>query len=192
MPSDQPPRDDKKKKNRGNPWGKPSGEDRGPWGGSVPPRGQTPPPRGPGRGAPQGPDLDQIFSSFQNNFRGALPPGLQGFPLSLAALGLIALLWLASGLFVVNPGENAVVQRFGAWTRTQAEPGLGYHLPVPIEKASVLNVQEIRRLSIGLNEAQVRSGAGDRRVLPEESLMLTSDRNILDLSLEVQCEAWMG
>lgn len=185
MPSDQPP-EDKKKKNRGNPWGRPQGSDNNgasPWGGNQRPTGL--PPRGPNRDQ-QPPDFDEMLARLQDNIRSLLPQNMQNIPLALAAVVLVAVLWMASGLYIVNPGENAVVQRFGAWNRTQADPGLGYHLPAPIETVSVVNVQEIRRLGIGFADTFARSGMNEKRSLPEESLMLTSDRNILDLNLEVQ------
>lgn len=154
---------------RPNPWGRPGNDERGgpqaPWGGST---GQEPP------------DLDRLLRRAQDNFRSVMPG--QGGPEKLMGLAVIVLvaLWLGSGLYVVNPGENAVIQRFGAWTRTQAEPGLGYHLPFPVETAQVLKVQEIRKMTIGFLDV------GAKRDLPEESLMLTADRNIVDLDLVIQ------
>ena len=173
-------RDDRDKK---NPWGAKGGskggsrhgnDDRGPWG------------SGGGRGGNDGPDLDEMLKKAQANFKDVMPGGFNGAPLiGLIVVGVIAL-WLASGFYVVNPGENAVVQRFGEWTRTQAEPGLGYHWPTPVETASVINVEEIRKMNIGFLESYARNGASARRDLPEESLMLTSDRNIVDLDLVIQ------
>jgi len=73
--------------------------------------------------------------------------------IGLAFLAVVAL-WFASGFYIVNPGEYAVIQRFGAWDRTQAEPGLGYHFPAPIETSDVINVQEIRKMTIGIKSAE--------------------------------------
>lgn len=132
------------------------------------------------------PDLDEMLRRAQENLRGFLPGNMDSFKIvGLAVVGVIAL-WLASGFYVVNPGENAVIQRFGAWSHTQTEPGLGYHLPVPIETATILNVQEIRKMSIGYAEGFTRTGTAGQQDLPEESLMLTSDRNIVDLDLVIQ------
>ncbi|MEZ5919324.1 MAG: protease modulator HflK [Alphaproteobacteria bacterium] len=65
------------------------------------------------------PDLDEMLRRAQENFREVMPGNLGGG----AAIGLFLLavvaLWLASGFYIVNPGEHAVVQRFGAWSRTQ-------------------------------------------------------------------------
>lgn len=171
-------RDDRDKK---NPWGRPGNDDRGPWGPGGNGRG------GGGRGdGPEPPDLDEMLRKAQENFRNVMPGGLSGAPIIGAVLVGILALWLASGLYVVNPGEHGVIQRFGAWTRTQTEPGLGYHLPSPIETVSILNVEEIRKMNIGFMDTFSRNGADGRRDVPEESLMLTSDRNIVDLDLVIQ------
>ncbi|MBL4805614.1 MAG: FtsH protease activity modulator HflK [Alphaproteobacteria bacterium] len=171
--------DDRDKK---NPWGKPGNDDRGSWGSEGGKRGG----RGGGGGGSEPPDLDEMLRKAQQNFRSVMPGRFQGAPIIfILIIGIIAL-WLASGFYVVNPGEHAVIQRFGAWSRTQAEPGLGYHMPTPIETATVLNVEEIQKMNIGFIEAFSRNGASSRRDLPDESLMLTSDRNIVDLDLVIQ------
>jgi len=176
-------RDDRK-----NPWGSKNGstggsksgsDDNGPWGGN---RGGN---RG-GRGGGNDPDIDEMLRRAQENFKGFLPEKFQGAPIiGLVLIALVAL-WLASGFYVVNPGENAVIQRFGEWKRTQAEPGLGYALPTPIESVTVINVQEIKRMNIGFTQGFARNGGNTRRDIPEESLMLTSDRNIVDLDVVIQ------
>ena len=169
-------RDDNDKR---NPWGRPGNDDRGPWSGGG--RGN-----GRGGGGQEPPDIDEMLRKAQDNFRSVMPRGFQGAPLiGLIVIGILAL-WMASGFYVVNPGENAVVQRFGAWARTQADPGLGYHLPAPVETAAILNVQEIRKMNIGFLEAFSRNGTASRRDVPDESLMLTSDRNIVDLDMVIQ------
>jgi membrane protease subunit HflK len=167
--------DDRKKKKK-NPWG---GEidngGRNPWGGSGSHGNGEPPP-----------DLDEMLRRAQDNFKNVIPQGIGGGRfLLLGVLGLIAL-WLASGLFIVVPGENGVIQRFGAWSRTQANEGLGYHLPWPVESVTKVNVTEVRRLGIGFVERYSRAGAASKQDLPDESLMLTSDANIVDLDMEVQ------
>lgn len=165
---------------RKNPWGNHSNDQRG-----KGPKGGGGGNRGGGNGG-EPPDIDEMLRRAQNNFRGVVPGDFKGGTViilgTLAVLGL----WFASGFYVVNPGEHAVIQRFGAWSRTQAEPGLGYHLPSPIETSTILNVEEIRKMTIGFAEAFGRGGSLGQRDLPEESLMLTSDRNIVDLDLEIQ------
>jgi membrane protease subunit HflK len=169
---------------RKNPWGKPGPQDnKTPWGGGGPSRG----PGGGGRsgGGGEPPDLDEMLRRAQDNFKNIMPGNFQGGQIIiLAVLGIIGL-WLASGLYIVEPGEHAVIQRFGAWNRTQDNEGLGYRLPSPIEEINKIKVNEIRLLSIGFQDAMGRAGSS-RVDVPEESLMLTSDRNIVDLDLVVQ------
>jgi membrane protease subunit HflK len=93
--------------------------------------------------------------------------------LAVIALGL----WLASGVYVVNPGEQGVVRHFGREVAKTA-PGLNYHLPSPIQSVDVVNVQAIRRIEVGFRT--------DRGRVPAESLMLTGDENIVDAQLIVQ------
>lgn len=163
--------DDRKKK---NPWGSGpqngGGGDRGgPWGG----------------GGDRPPEFDEMFRKAQENLREFMPGGFGGG--KIIALGILAIiaLWLASGFYIVMPGENGVIQRFGAHNRTQVEEGLGYRLPYPIESIEKVNVTEVRRMGIGFVDRTGRGGS-KRQSVPEESLMLTSDANIVDLNMEVQ------
>jgi len=160
-----------------NPWGKgPRGGGNNPWGSNG---------GGHGRG-PEQPDLDEMLRKAQDNMKNFLPGNMgSGKIIGLALLVIIAL-WLASGFFIVQPGEQAVVQRFGEWTRTQTQEGLGYHFPVPIGQVTLVNVNEIRRMNIGFFERMTRNSGEQRQDIPEESLMLTSDRNIVDLDLVIQ------
>ncbi|HBH26323.1 MAG TPA: FtsH protease activity modulator HflK [Rhodospirillaceae bacterium] len=159
--------DDNDKRRRGgrrNPWGSPVHE--GPWA------------RAPGgNGGP--PDLEDLLAAARAQWNGA-----EGGPpasILLIALAVAVLLWLASGLYMVSPSQNAVIQRFGALARVQTEQGLGYHLPWPIESARVLDVST-RNLRIGY----IEDPGGRLRAVPEESLILTSDRNLVDIFLTVQ------
>lgn len=170
--------DDDKKGKRSNPWGNVENIDKA--------KGRSR--RRSGSTGSDAPDIDQMLNRARSNFGEVFPGG--GDNMSGGMIGLIALillaLWAASGVYVVNPGEHAVIQRFGAWDRTQADPGIGYHLPAPIETAAIINVEEIRKLNIGFAEGFVRGRGQARRELPEESLILTSDRNIVDLHLIIQ------
>lgn len=159
---------------KGNPWGQHSNDEGRRGGGGRSGGGQEPP------------DLDEMLRKAQENFRSIMPGNMKGGFIILIALLVITLLWLSSGLYVVNPGEHAVIQRFGKWSSTKAEPGLGYHFPAPIDKSTIINVEEIRNMNIGFTALETRSGASSQRDVPEESLMLTSDRNIVDLDLVIQ------
>lgn len=159
---------------KGNPWGQHSNDEARKGGGGKNGGGQEPP------------DLDEMLKKAQESFRSFLPGNMKGGFIFLIAIVVVALLWLSSGLYVVNPGEHAVIQRFGKWSSTKVEPGLGYHFPAPIDKSTIINVEEIRNMNIGFTEMVTRSGTSSQRDIPEESLMLTSDRNIVDLDLVIQ------
>lgn len=165
--------------------------DKNPWGqsgsnsnskGSRPNSGGPRGPRPSGGGHSGGPDMDEIFKNLQDQLQGNVPGG--GKLIGLGVLIIVAL-WLASGFYTVNPSENAVIQRFGAHHRTQVTQGLGYHLPAPIETMTKINVTEVRKMTIGFSEFGSRSGTS-KRDIPEESQMLTSDENIVDLDLVIQ------
>jgi membrane protease subunit HflK len=100
--------------------------------------------------------------------------------LVMAAAVAAVLLWLASGLYVVGPGERGVVLLFGRVV-SQTEPGLRYRLPTPLQWHQVVDVATVRRAEIGFRTE--RSGSSAK---PGESLMLTGDENIVDVQLFVQ------
>lgn len=127
------------------------------------------------------PDLDDLLRKARDNFGfGGGGSGGDGSPKTIiTGLLILAVLWLASGLYRVEPNENAVIQRFGELTRTQTQPGMGYHMPWPVETIKKINVTEDRRITIGFSDSLGR-GVG-KRDISEESLMLTADANIVNL-----------
>ena len=90
------------------------------------------------------------------------------------------LAWLMSGLFIVQPDEQGVVLRFGALARN-LPPGLHYHLPWPIESVLTPSVTRENQINIGYRLA----AAGVTASVPEESLSLTGDENIVDINFTV-------
>lgn len=92
-----------------------------------------------------------------------------------------ALLWLATGIYQVQPGEEGVVRTLGRYTATTS-PGLNYHLPWPIQTATVVDVESIRRTEVGFRTTD----RGDKREELSEALMLTEDENIVQVELLVQ------
>ena len=90
--------------------------------------------------------------------------------------GVIAVLWLASGVYSVHPGHVGVERTFGKET-ARTEPGLNYRFPWPFQRADVVSVEQIRRIEVGFRSAQ--------RV-HEEALMLTGDENIVEAQIVVQ------
>ena len=159
-----------------NPWGSGGGNDNGGNRGSY----------GGGRG-PEQPDIDDILSRMQDGMKGFLPGDFGGGKTILIGAGVLALLWLASGFYTIGPGEHAVIQRFGAWEKTVDKEGLNYRFPAPVETMTKFNVNEIRTMNIGFSAPATgpRTTANGRDV-PEESLMLTSDFNIVDLDFVIQ------
>ncbi|MCQ8102690.1 FtsH protease activity modulator HflK [Methylomonas sp. SURF-2] len=96
--------------------------------------------------------------------------------------GSLVLGWLISGIYIIDQGNRGVVTRFGAYTETTL-PGPHWHIPMPIETVSVVNVEQQRFIEVGYSDAARVSKAS---VIPQESLMLTSDENIIAVRLAVQ------
>jgi modulator of FtsH protease HflK len=153
----------------GGPWG--SGP-KGPWGSGTPPSGSSPP------------DLEDLLRRGQDKLRNVLPGGgLGGTGVVVIAL-LAVILWLSSGFFQVAPDELGLVMRFGKFYR-KVDPGLGYHYPYPIESVEIPKVTRVTAIPIGVRLVEdVRRGTQTRDV-PEESLMLTGDENIVDVDFTV-------
>ena len=96
--------------------------------------------------------------------------------------GTLALTWLASGVYIIDEGNRGVVTRFGAYTET-TQPGPHWHLPMPIEKVTLVNVEQQRFIEVGYRDSSRFAKAAS---IPQESLMLTSDENIINVRLAVQ------
>jgi membrane protease subunit HflK len=129
--------------------------------------------------------IDSIWKQWVN------PPG-RGENASMVYIAILASLfmWLASGFFVVEQDEEAVVLRFGSYSRS-ASPGLNYRFPSPIERSIIEKVTRIEREEIGFRSTSsaLLDANGARitqREVPEESLMLTGDENMVDINFEVQ------
>jgi membrane protease subunit HflK len=93
------------------------------------------------------------------------------------------LLWAASGIYIVGPGEQGMVLQFGRVIKTSG-PGLNYRIPWPIQEARIVNVEAIQRLAVGFRSSDRQPGTVHS--VPVESLMLTGDENIVDAQLIVQ------
>lgn len=150
---------------------------KGPWGNT--PSGNS---GGGGSRRPENePDLDEFLRKSQESFKGMFGSNdgnnkRLGLIIAVAAL----LLWAGSGIYFVKPDELGIVLRFGEYHRT-TEPGPNYHMPYPIETVIIPSVTSINKLEVGY-----RSGRGTQQGLHKESLMLTGDRNIVDIDFEVQ------
>ncbi len=135
------------------------------------------------------PDLDELWRRINERLSGlfgnrtpgdgggdGLPSG--GGNLVGLLIGVLLLVWVASGFYIVDTGQRGVVLRFGKYAET-TEPGPRWHLPYPIESREIVNVDQVRTIEIGYRN-NVKS-----KVL-RESLMLTDDENIIDLQFAVQ------
>ena len=99
-------------------------------------------------------------------------------------LGILLALWLLSGVYTVDTDEQSVILRFGKYKEI-ADPGIHYHLPAPIEMNLTRRVTTVYREEIGFRTVDQGPPARYRR-RPHESLMLTTDLNIVDVQMVVQ------
>lgn len=129
-----------------------------------------------GGGQRGGTPLDELFMKIQEKMARF---GGKKIALILAIVG--AGIWLASGIFVVGPGEEGVIRMFGKEV-DRTPPGLRYRLPVPFQTHDIVHMVRIRRAEIGFRT----DAAGRTRPELRESLMLTGDENIVDAQLFVQ------
>ena len=171
---------------------------------SEPPR-QTPPPpeppRGGGRGPNQGPpDLDELWRDFNPKLgglfggRGGRGPGgpggsggngggfqpdMKGAGLGFGVIGAIAvLIWLGTGFFIVQEGQQAVITKFGKYHATVGA-GFNWRLPYPIQRQETVRVTQIRSVDVGRDSVIKSTGL-------RESAMLTQDENIVEIKFAVQ------
>ena len=139
-----------------------------------------PPNKSPWEKGQKPPDIDELLSNLQDKFKIGMPK--KGGILFIIIIAVA--FWFATGIFIVDPEEQAVIKRFGEVTDVVG-PGPHYHFPSPIETVQIAPVTAVRRLEIGFRTIQVGPPAKYRRVL-KESLMLTGDENIIDVQFIVQ------
>jgi membrane protease subunit HflK len=96
--------------------------------------------------------------------------------------GSLALGWLISGIYIIDQGNRGVVTRFGAYAETTM-PGPHWHIPLPIESVTDVNVEQQRYIEVGYNDVSRLSKSS---TTSQESLMLTTDENIIAVRLAVQ------
>ncbi len=189
-------------------WGrdedKPSSDDSKP----EAPRDDRPAPRPPNRPQGQGPnqgppDLDELWRDFNRKLgglfggaknggnRGGFGGGNQGgsgggFQPDMKSagigVGLIAsvavLIWLGTGFFIVQEGQQAVITQFGKY-RSTVGAGFNWRLPYPIQRHEIVVVTQIRSVDVGRDVIIKATGLRD-------SAMLTEDENIVEIKFAVQ------
>lgn len=161
-------------------WNEPGKPGQDPWGNNSN-NDQEPKKRpSPNRKKPSGdgPDLEEMLRKLQaflggsnNNFSG------KGI---FVVVAIAIILWLLSGIYIVNSPERGVVTRFGAFVE-ETNAGPHWHLPYPLESVVIVNVDRVRTAEIGYRANKNASGS-----VGAESLMLTKDENIVDLRIAVQ------
>ena len=160
------------------PWSSQNGGGGGWKGGGGGPWGQGP-------SGNQSPDLEELLKRSQDRLKQAMPGGgLSGGFLALIILIGAAVVAFYSFTVSVRPDEQGVVLRFGEYNR-QLTPGLNLRWPYPIETVYQPQVTRVNRVEIGMRLTPTTSmfGGGSEvvRDVPEESLMLTGDENIVDV-----------
>jgi len=178
------------------------------------PADDTPParpprnPQGSGGGAP--PDLDELWRDLQGKLNGLFgggrggggrrgspsPSGGGGFQPDMRNAGktlmivavIAVLVWLSTGFFIVQEGQQAVITRFGQYRGTVGA-GFNWRLPYPVERHELVFVTQIRSVDIGRDAIIKATGL-------RESAMLTEDENIVEIKFAVQyrlndARAWL-
>lgn len=140
-------------------------------------------------------DFEQVMGRARevwDRISGRLGGGGIGL-VAVLLVGLILVIWLATGIYTIGPGEQAALQRFGSVCDTIAGPcdedgglvtntGLHWWWPAPIGKKQVLLVNEVRRMELGF---RAEEGVDPAPVL-DEALMISGDLNIVDVRMVVQ------
>ena len=175
--------------------------------GDVPPPGpkpdawQQPPGRGPQQQQSGPPDLDELWRDFNRKlgqiFGGKGPnqrppssggsggsgggPEIPSFIRNLGigvVLGGALLVWLATGFFIVQEGQQAVITQFGKYKST-VNAGFNWRMPYPVQRHELVFVTQIRSVDIGRDNIIKATGL-------RESAMLTEDENIVEIKFAVQ------
>jgi len=161
-------------------WNEPGGSrGRDPWSGRNNDNDQGPP------------DLDEVVRKMQERLGGLfggsgggnrLGGGNHSGKLGVV-LFLILVIWMLTGIYVVDQAERGVVLRFGRFATTTL-PGLRWHWPYPVESVQIVNTEQIRNVEIGYRSTS--TGHQPTGSVPAEALMLTQDENIIDIKFAVQ------
>jgi membrane protease subunit HflK len=147
------------------------------------------------------PDLDELWRDFNRKLSGlfggrgggprggngagdpnggpSFQPNLKSAGVGAALIGgVVVLIWLGSGVFIVQEGQQAVVTSFGRYSHT-VDAGFQWRLPYPFQAHETVNVTQLRTKEIGRNSVSQATGLRD-------SSMLTQDENIVDIRFTVQ------
>jgi modulator of FtsH protease HflK len=148
------------------------GNNGGPWG-----RGPSNPPPPPGN---NNKDIDDLIRRSQDRLRDMMPGDSGNNRMAWLVVLAGILLWLGSGIYVVQPAEEGVVMRFGKFVNTTG-PGLHYNWPAPIGRVYKPEVTRVHSVEIGQRSFDTRTQA-----MPDEARMLTGDNNVVMAAFSVQ------
>ena len=168
-------------------------------------RPDVPPPNNPANDRPSAgqrpganagpPDLDELWRDFNRKLNGwmgggkrgagargtggLLPPDFKNIQIGGGVIAaVLVLIWLATGFFIVQEGQQAVITQFGRYKST-VNAGFNWRLPYPFQRHELVFVTQIRSVDVGRDNVLKATGL-------RESAMLTQDENILDIKFAVQ------
>jgi len=136
------------------------------------------------------PDLEQVWKDLNQRLSrflgqktggdgGGFNPDSSTAKFGVGAIALVfVFVWLVSGIFIVQEGQNAVVTTFGKYSHVNGA-GMNWRWPYPIQNHEIVNVSQVRTIEVGY-----RSNVKNKQA--HESLMLTDDENIVDIQFAVQ------
>ncbi len=137
------------------------------------------------------PDLEEMMRKLNRKIEslfgrsgGGTPKGGSGQPAGGMGSGIglivliVALIWVASGFYIVDASQRGVVLRFGKQVEI-TDAGPRWHFPYPIETVEVVNLSQVRTVEVGYRD-------NEKNKMLKESLMLTDDENIIDIQFAVQ------
>jgi len=137
------------------------------------------------------PDIDEVIQKMQRKLGDLFGGGSSssdggdtsnGNSIGFGLILLIAfIVWAFSGIYIIDPAERGVVLQFGKYKETTL-PGPHWHIPFPIEKVEIVNVDKSRTAEIGFR----KTVGGRSGTVPSEALMLTQDENIVEMKVEIQ------
>ena len=145
------------------------------------------------------PDLDELWRDFNRKLSGLFggkgggsrgngpggdggnnfQPDMKSAGIGIGlVVGVVAIIWLGSGLFMVQEGQRAVITTFGKYSTT-VDAGLQWRMPYPFQAHETVAVTQVRSKEVGRNTVVSATGIRD-------SSMLTQDENIVDIRFTVQ------
>lgn len=172
----------------------------------VPPPASNQPPRGQNNSSGQPPDLDELWRDLSRKLSGLFggggkpprgprsgngmqPPDIKGAGVGVGVIaGVAVLIWLGTGFFIVQEGQQAVITQFGKYNTTVGA-GFNWRVPYPIQNHELVYVSQIRSVDVGRDNIIKSTGL-------RESAMLTQDENIVEIKFAVQyrlsdARAWL-